>query len=337
MRTYADSLPTKPHYAKNRCILKWWNNGHDELLLSQIKRDHWIWFWNITDVILANTPESDIENWRNEDPICAQYAWYNVLMNFAAARANQLGFTQFIRKPEQKTCALCKNIFSEDTIPPSVVRHLGINRIDVCSECIGCKFGQGSGSDELSEDKIIKYLRDLVDVIQVIPPQNFGETLSSLTHLSTEQRVAVLYIGENKPTIRRVKEVFGSWLNALIQAGVLEDGTRKTSRGIHCIAKDGHVCLSLGEKTIDDYLFSHGIIHEKEPRYPEGNYRGDFKVGTTFIEYFGLTGNPDYDAKTKEKIRLCKKHSIVLVAIYSQDLVSQQKLESKLSALITKA
>ena len=29
----------------------------------------------------------------------------------------------------------------------------------------------------------------------------------------------------------------------------------------------------------------------------------NFKVGTTFIEYFGLTGNPDYDAKTKEKIR----------------------------------
>ena len=39
----------------------------------------------------------------------------------------------------------------------------------------------------------------------------------------------------------------------------------------------------------------------------------------------------------KEKIRLCKKHNITLVAIYPQDLISQQKLESKLSALITKA
>ena len=141
-------------------------------------------------------------------------------------------------------------------------------------------------------------------------------------------------LNSGKPTVRRVKAVFGSWLNVLIEAGILENGTRPTARGIQSIAKDGHVCLSLGEKTIDDFLFHNGIIHDKEPRYPEGNYRGDFKVGNTIIEYFGLTGDPEYDAKSKEKIRICKKHEITLIAIYPQDLVSQKRLENKLLALV---
>jgi hypothetical protein len=110
-----------------------------------------------------------------------------------------------------------------------------------------------------------------------------------------------------------VKELFGSWLEALIEAGILEDGTRRTARGTQCVAIDGHFCLSLGEKTIDDLLHAHGILHEKEPRYPEGNYRADFGVNGVFIEYFGLKGNTDYDKRSEFKRRLCKKHGIKLI------------------------
>lgn len=262
-------------------------------------------------------------------PICAKYAWYNVLMYFAAARAEQLGYTTSIRQPRDRTCAVCKKGFSEGSIPASVTRHLGIDWIDVCLECIN-GLGQNSGRDDISREGIIQYIQDLTNVLQAIPSQNFGETLSSLTHLTTEERAAVLKLNSGKPTIRRVKAIFGSWLKALIEAGVLEDGTRQTSRGVHSIAKDGHVCLSLGEKTIDDFLFLSGISHDKEPRYPEGNYRGDFRVGNTFIEYFGLTGDAEYDAKTKKQISICRKHGITLIAVYPQDLVSQKRLESKL-------
>lgn len=336
IRTYADPLPTEPRYAKNPYVLKWWKEEHDQLLLAQIQKDHWIWYWSITEKISDITPEQIIENWRKEDPLCAQYAWYNVLMNFAAARAKQLGFTKLIRTPQQKVCASCKKTFSEATVPSSVVKHLGIDRIDICSQCIGYKFGQGSGSNTLPKQNIIKYLQDLVGVIQIIPTQNFGETLSSLTYLSTEQRVAVLRIAENKPTIKRVKDVFGSWLNALIQAELLEDGTRRTARGTQTIARDGHVCLSLGEKTIDDYLYSHEISHEIEPRYPEGNYRADFLVNDIFIEYFGLKGNPEYDAKTELKQKLCKKHGVRLISIYPEDLVNIKKFERKMAPILNK-
>ena len=45
-----------------------------------------------------------------------------------------------------------------------------------------------------------------------------------------------------------------------------------------------------------------GVYHEKEPHYPEGNFRGDFKVGEALIEYFGLAGDPVYDARIKKRL-----------------------------------
>ncbi len=321
----------EPHYAKNRHILKWWAPNHDQLVADQIARKQWVWSWSITDEIVKATPQATIEAWKKADPICREYAWYNVLMCFAEARARQLGFDKAIRRPMWKTCLLCKQKFVEDSLPVPLVERLGIDRLDFCAPCLRDTVLQGTGDDSASAESIGKYLRALATAIGCVPTQNFGEGTTDLLDLDTKERVAVLKLLRRKPTVRRVKALFGSWLNALIQAGVLEDGTRRTSRGIQTIAKDGHVCLSLGEKTIDDFLYAHGIHHEKEPRYPEGNFRGDFKVKKAFIEYFGLAGDPDYDSKIKEKVRICRKHGITLVAIYPQDLVSQRKLENKLA------
>lgn len=325
---------TEPHYSKNRYILKWWTLEHDALLVAQIEQWQWVWNWTITDEIVKSTPSTTIESWKKADPLCSKYAWYNILMYFAAARAEQLGLTKAIRSPRKKTCLLCMKRFVEDSLPMPLIERLGIDRLDFCAPCLRDTVLQGSGNDSVSEIDILKYLQDLASLIERVPSQAFGEGMADLLDMQNEERLALLKLLRIKPSARRVKSVFGSWLNALIQARVLEDGTRKTSRGIQSIAKDGHVCLSLGEKTIDDFLFTRGIQHEKEPRYPEGNYRGDFKVDSTFIEYFGLAGNPEYDAKTKEKIRLCKKHGIALIAIYPQDLISRKKLEGKLAALL---
>jgi len=49
--------------------------------------------------------------------------------------------------------------------------------------------------------------------------------------LSTAERLVVLRALKNKPTKHRVKELFGSWRKALVDAGVLKDGTWRTSRG----------------------------------------------------------------------------------------------------------
>jgi len=110
----------------------------------------------------------------------------------------------------------------------------------------------------------------------------------------------------------------------------LENETRRTGRGIQCLAKDGHVCLSLGEKTIDDTLNTLRIHHEKEGPYPEGHFRADFVVKDVFIEYFGLSGDTTYDERTTLKQEICKKHGIQLISIYAEDLASLKKLKSKL-------
>lgn len=327
-------IKTEPSYSKNQWILMWWTPDHDNLLVAQIARWQWMWYWSITDEIINITPSSVIEAWKKADPLCSKYAWYNVLMYFAMARAEQLGLTNAIRPPLQKTCPLCNETFVENSLPMPLVERLGIDRLDFCAPCLRDSVLPGSGNDSASENDILKYLDDLAILLERVPHQNFGEGITDLIDMQDAERLALLKLLRRKPSTRRVRSVFGSWLNALIQAGVLEDGTRRTSRGIQSIAKDGHVCLSLGEKTIDDFLYARGIQHEKEPPYPEGNYRGDFRVGNLFIEYFGLAGDPEYDAKTREKIRLCKKHGISLIAIYPQDLVNQKKLENKLSTTI---
>jgi len=321
---------TDPDHCRNPHILQWWTLEHDALLATQIARWHWVWYWTITDEVVRITPSSTLESWEKTDPLCSKYAWNTVLMYFAAARAEQLGLTEAIRLPQKKACLLCGEAFVEDSLPMPLIERLGIDRLEFCAPCLRDTVLQGSGRDSASEKHVLKYLQDLAKLVERIPPQNFGEGISDLLDMQTEERLALLKLLKVKPSVRRVKSLFGSWLNALIEAGVLEDGTRQTSRGIRCVAKDGHVCLSLGEKTIDDFLHAQEVVHEKEPPYPEGNYRADFRVGGSFIEYLGLAGNAEYDAKTEDKIRLCKKYEIALVAIYPEDLVSQKKLETKL-------
>jgi len=149
-----------------------------------------------------------------------------------------------------------------------------------------------------------------------------------LREMSTDERLAVLKELKRKPALRRVKELFGSWFKALIDAELLEDGARRTSLGTQCLARDGHMCFSLGEKTIDDLLHVLKIPHGREPAYPEGNFRADFIVNGVFIEYFGLTGDAEYDAKTSKKKMLCNAYGIKLISVLPKDLVSSRKLES---------
>ena len=46
-----------------------------------------------------------------------------------------------------------------------------------------------------------------------------------------------------------------------------------------------------------------------------------------------LTGDPEYDAKTKAKLALARRKRIRLFAIYPTDPASGKKLERKLSRL----
>jgi hypothetical protein len=55
--------------------------------------EQWHRYWGITDNILAITPPETVEAWKAGDPLSHKWAWDNILMNFAGARANKLGLT----------------------------------------------------------------------------------------------------------------------------------------------------------------------------------------------------------------------------------------------------
>jgi hypothetical protein len=116
-------------------------------------------------------------------------------------------------------------------------------------------------------------------------------------------------------------EEFGSFFAALVASGILPEGSKKMMIGTMVLAKDGHVCLSIPEKEVDDFLCDHNVAHDKEVRYPDCNFRCDWEVFAgrdrrVFIEYFGLMGNPDYARRAHEKIALAGSVGIELVALY---------------------
>ena len=126
-----------------------------------------------------------------------------------------------------------------------------------------------------THEDVCSSLKSLVETIGYIPPATLlnydaNPGRSIFQELACRQMVlhdnyqlikllAVTYTG------KWYKASFGSWLKALVASEVLSDGTRRTSYGTMTVAKDGHDCRSLAEKTIDDWLFAHGIEHEIEP------------------------------------------------------------------------
>jgi len=326
----ADDVPQS--WPTNKHVLAWWTEDHDQAVHETISDWQWCWWWKVSEALIKITPKTCLEQWRRKDPLCKKYAWYNVLSGFAQARAQVQGLTVAIRKPEWKTCTLCGERFVEDSLPMPFVERLGIDRLGFCSPCIQ-RTVFFDGRPTSSREEILEHIRALTEAIGRVPPQGFGPRIGDLKGLSDEERLGLLKLLGIRPSKAAVDRNYGSWFDALVDAGVLDDGARRTSRGIQCLARDGHVCLSLGEKTIDDVLFAMGIEHTKEPKYPDSNYRADFEVNGVFIEYFGLTGNPAYDEKTKTKLALAKKRRIRVISIYPGDLATSKALSRKLAPL----
>jgi hypothetical protein len=144
--------------------------------------------------------------------------------------------------------------------------------------------------------------------------------------------VRLVELGLNIPAAPWFVERYGSWFRALVAAGILPDGTQKMVFGYRTLAADGHMCRSLGEKTLDDWLYHNGVEHECEPHYPNSALRADFAVNGRFIEYFGLAGDPDYDTKSEHKRQIARQANITLVEILPADLAAWGTLQDGFAA-----
>lgn len=254
--------------------------------------------------------------------------WYWLLSNYCSTllpreKTNKL-------TPRIKSCAGCGKRFREYSVPYYIAEKVDFN-IRFCHQCYRYIFGHRFMANKTSNFRIPKkemlnYLFELSKAAEIIPTRNYMENilLPSRPSLKQEEVGKILL---QMPAFDIYIEKFGSWLNCLSQSGVLENGYRKTSRGIQCTAKDGHLCLSLGEKTIDDWLSDHKIEHEKEVFYPYDEKlnpnelsRTDWKVGKVFIEYAGLMNDTEYAKKMEIKKELALKNQIRLIRITSSDL-----------------
>jgi hypothetical protein len=321
-----------PHAVNNTSILSWWSPAHDELLKRQIERDGYNW-WPSMGALSAITDGETFSQWQRNDLNCLNRNWSDVLVDFARARALQQGLLGDVQWPsDARSCEICREKFLPSNHHPSLLKASPLS-LQYCAACIHDAF---AGSNQYaSREECVEYVRRLAELLGRVPNSDFGTDWSDFGALDETNATDVLRLLKTKPRSGRVKDHFGSWLAALVQAGVLEDGTRPRQRGTQCLAKDGHVCLSIAEKTIDDMLGELGIPHEKEVPYPERGFRCDFFANGIYIEYFGLTGNPEYDLKTEQKLALGKQLGITILPLYPGDVTSPSKLRKRLSPLLS--
>lgn len=226
-----------------------------------------------------------------------------------------------------RCCEICGNNYKVINFPDWV--YFGSNgNTSICYEC--------PVNNKIEKSDLIPLIKKLVERCNFIPNADFNPLNDNFSiRLRNEDWVDVCKIifdmgidGNDKyGSSKKIKQKFGSWFKALIEAGVLPNGTMETSRGIKCLAKSGNECLSLDEMFIDNWFYENNIKTVKEPYYPKhpmynkhGRRRADWKIGEYYIEYFGLKGEESYDKKTKEKIELAKSLNLKLVSIYPSDL-----------------
>lgn len=126
-------VPDEP--ADNPHILRWWTPDCDETIAELIAQWRWHYPWKLTEAVAAVVGKDLIDRWAAEDPICQQYVYYNVLMNFGIARARRIGLERALPMPQTRTCRRCGADFEEDLVPMRRVRAGNAEVADNCGRC----------------------------------------------------------------------------------------------------------------------------------------------------------------------------------------------------------
>ena len=131
----------------------------------------------------------------------------------------------------------------------------------------------------------------------------------------------------------KARDVFGTWNKAIEAAGFQANPVMFAKKHM---AKDGHVCDSLAEKIIDEWLYSKRIPHQRSVPYPElKKMTCDFVVDKFYIEFFGLKGElREYDRLVKLKRKLSRKHKFKLIELKPTHLFPKNKLDKILGFLV---
>lgn len=135
-------------------------------------------------------------------------------------------------------------------------------------------------------------------------------------YTSEETREAIKQLAEKlgrSPSRRELGNIsfaairsFGSWNNAVLAAGLEPHRShdRRMYKRTRTKAADGHLCDSISEAIIDNWLAENKVPHTRDARYPTTNHKADWSLnnGKIFVEYFGLANDsPRYNRAIREK------------------------------------
>ena len=144
------------------------------------------------------------------------------------------------------------------------------------------------------------------------------------------------------PASSTVTELFGSWAHFLNLAGMLEISNRGKG-GYRSIASDGHLCLSLGERAICEYLSKNGFVHSKEPLYPMDKelnpnnlLRADFLINDTYVEFAGRMQDEEYSKRMRNKELLATTYNLNWIKLESTTRSELDALRSFIEGRINK-
>lgn len=225
----------------------------------------------------------------------------------------------FEDRSERKMCGLCGADYRVIDLPYWV--YYGSNGAERC--CFRCPVVEAP-----TKKLLFSRIPEFVNTCEFTPNSDFGPISNSFSSRVRQDNWLNVMAGIGKiGGVEHVKEKFGSWFVALSRTGALPEGVLATARGVRCLARDGHVCHSLDEQRIDNWLHENNISHEREPLYPyhpvlnsSGRRRADWKIGETYVEYFGLIGDAKYEKRMNEKLELLITMEIPFVSIYPSDL-----------------
>ncbi|WP_029291402.1 hypothetical protein [Cellulomonas sp. HZM] len=212
--------------------------------------------------------------------------------------------------PTRRHCVLCQEWFT----PSVYALAVGPARARICPSCH--EAFDRELADAGPSERPLDVLISIAELIERVPSQGWlGDVFATDDpdlYLNALRLQASLGHGW--------RSQYGTWFGALVASGLISDGAQRMVVGTRVLANDGHMCTSLGEKTIDDWLHGLGVEHSREPVYPGSQKRADFRIGDMFIEYFGLAGVPAYDRKSELKRNLARDAGILLVEITPSDL-----------------
>lgn len=320
----------------------WWNDdcqarfaelwGQDAEDVANDLADHFGfgWPWLVPRVLpsRAQATHARIEAFVRDEPLVARANGTNprrllegstVWGSFHLLRTRRSWFV-----PTEKICAVCGAEFWSGEVPVWTYTQFGVSRY--CQDC--CFAARTGVTRQWTRESAVAALRELAEAFGGIPRQAYAFEALPLT-AAVEVRDRCMRALCAMPEVNALKELLGvqDWLGAL-QACDLIGEARPASRGTWCRAEDGHLCRSLIEKAIDDWMARKGLDHEREPRWtahptlnPNGRKRADWLLPSgAYVECVGMMEDPAYADKIRLKQRLAADLGVRLYLVGPTDL-----------------